>query len=337
MLLEKDKIVSDINELINGYRFCEGFIFTAILHPANVFDAIVIRNPSSSRKIGDKGVVSIHSLEKHIEFINKHNIDKALIIGNDISFLRKCPTLKYLNIIFCENTNLDFAFSILYGLPEVISLRCYIKGKYEQEEAKIDYTKIKGLLDIGITYHKEIGFRCAPNLKRLDISKYDEQNLKKLFSSKSLDTLVLNESKIRTLDGIENAPKMQCLYLEYNRQLQDINKLEAVKNTLKELRIEKCSRITDFSVLSQLKELEYLYLKGNNKIPNLDFLKELPKLKTFDFDIEIEDGNLLPCLNLSFVRCRRMRRHYNVREKDLPKGILYRGNENIEPWRRLHH
>lgn len=51
--------------------------------------------------------------------------------------------------------------------------------------------------------------------------------------------------------------------------------------------------------------------------------------------MEIEDGNLLPCLSLSYVHCGRIRKYYNVKAKDLPKRIYYRGNENIELWRRV--
>ena len=115
----------------------------------------------------------------------------------------------------------------------------------------------------------------------------------------------------------------------------DISKLEKCRKTLRALRIKNCPRISDFSVLSQLENLEHLILEGKNKLPSLSFIKELPNLKTLIFDMEIEDGDLQPCMDLSYVYCCRVRRHYNLKEKDLPKGTYYWGNDNIEPWRRV--
>ena len=128
---------------------------------------------------------------------------------------------------------------------------------------------------------------------------------------------------------------MQCVYLYYNRSLKNIDALKKVKDTLKALRIDHCPKIKDFSVLEELENLEYLFLDGNNKLESLDFLKKLKKLKTFICHYEILDGNLLNTLNLSYVYMGRIRKHYNLKDKDLPRGEYIRGNEDIEEWRRL--
>ena len=181
----------------------------------------------------------------------------------------------------------------------------------------------------------DVNFEKITSLKTLSVTEYKGDNINKLFLCKELDTLELTSCNIRTLDGMENTPKMQCLYLNYNRRLCDISALKNARKTIKALRICKCPKISDFSVLAQLENLEFLFLEGSNKIPNLDFLKSLPNLKTFIFDMEISDGNLLPCMRLSYAHCGKTHKHYNVRSKDLPKGVYYRGNDNIEFWRRI--
>jgi len=128
---------------------------------------------------------------------------------------------------------------------------------------------------------------------------------------------------------------MQCLYLLYNRKLEDISALAKVKSTLKALRIVNCAKIKDFSVLSELENLELLELWGSNSLPDLKFLNNLKKLKTFIFNVNILDGDLTPCLNLSYVYCGKSKRYYNLKDKDLPKGRYIRGNESIDEWRRL--
>lgn len=330
------KVISDPSLLAQGYRFYDGYVFTSIRYPANVFDAILIRNPSSARRFGERGVESSHSLSEHIEYINKYKIDKATVIADDISFLGQCPAIKHLNIIPSVTSGDNFDFSPLYNLSKIQSLRCSTTyGKFDENNSKMDYSQVHGLEDLCVSTENDLNFQHISSLKKLSVSQYKGSDLRELFCSKELDTLELNSCSIRTLDGIETAPKMQCLYLAYNRQLQDISSLDKVRKTLRALRIQNCSRIRDFSVLSQLENLEYLFLKGGNKISSLKFVNSLPNLKTLIIDMEIEDGDLLPCLRLSYVHCGRIRKHYNVKTLDLPKGIYYRGNENIELWRRV--
>ena len=108
-----------------------------------------------------------------------------------------------------------------------------------------------------------------------------------------------------------------------------------MKKTLKALRIENCPKIEDFSVLGELENLELLELTGSNVLPNLDFIKTMKNLKTFICNMNVLDGDLTPCLNLSYVYVEPIRRHYNLKDADLPKGEYVRGYENIEEWRRL--
>ena len=61
----------------------------------------------------------------------------------------------------------------------------------------------------------------------------------------------------------------------------------------------------------------------------------MKNLKTFVFNMYVDDGDLEQCKNLSYVYSEVDRKHYNVKDKDLPKGKYYRGNEDIELWRRL--
>ena len=53
--------------------------------------------------------------------------------------------------------------------------------------------------------------------------------------------------------------------------------------------------------LEELENLETLYLEGNNSIPNLKFLDKLKNLQVFGFDVNVEDGDLSPCLRLPTV------------------------------------
>ena len=119
-------------------------------------------------------------------------------------------------------------------------------------------------------------------------------------------------SSLSSLAGIDRFPCFSKVRLCYLRSLTDAQSLTAAYDTLRELTIDNCSRIRDFSFLYQLTQLRILNLIGNNKLPNLSFLSQMPQLEAFRFSVEIEDGNLSLCKRIKNVRCLRRRKHYTA-------------------------
>lgn len=331
-----NQVITNPSVLAQNYIIRDGFVFTAIRHPANVYNAIVIRNPSNARRWGDSMAASVHSLEEHIAFINENKIEFALVIAEEIDFINRCPTLNHLNIIPAETAKDHFDYSPLYKLSGIQSIYCATEyGKFDEMHTEVDYSQIKELQSLSVSTQYDLNFSSIETLKSLKVSNYNQNDISHLFCSKNMDTLQLLSCKIQSLNGIENAPGMQCVYLHNNRFLNDISQLVSISHSLKALSIQNCSKITDFSVLEKLENLEYLVLQGNNTLSSLSFIYKLPKLKTFIFDMSIADADLTPCLNLSYVHCGKMKRQYNVTAKMLPKGDYYRGNETIDIWRRV--
>ena len=303
----------------------DGFEFCAIVYPYTKYNALCVN-------------FTQNSVDKYIKYINNNKIEQAEIVMEDLSFLEQCSTLNMLHIYPPYNATKEFDLSPIYRMKEIKTLQCYNQfGEQMQHFASIDYSKIKGLVQLRIDVNKgTINYNKIDTLKSLIVwqhkGKYN--NLNDLFSSEILDTLNLTQCKIKSLDGIEKSKKMQCLYLYYNRSLKDISALEKVKDTLKALVISKCPKIEDFSVLEKLENLEYLELEGNNILPNLHFLSKLKNLKTLYFEYNVLDGDITPCLDIQRVYIKN-RRHYNLKDNDLPKGKQVFGNEDIEEWRRL--
>ena len=341
--LEGGILVIDINEVITDssvfsrrYIMRDGFAFTAITYPGNVYNAIIIKYPQDVACFSPLIRGSIYSLEKQIDFINTNKIEKALIIADSIDFITSCPTLKYLRIIPADSAGDGFDYSPLYKMPQIKQLICQtVYGFREEFSTSIDCAKIKGLEDIHVTNQEYKNFNEVKTLKSFGISNYKKDDLNEAFNSPIIDTISIFQSKIKSLDGIQKSEKMQCIYLDYNRYLKDISALQKVKKTLKMLRIENCPKIEDFSVLGELDNLELLELSGSNEIPNLNFLKMMKNLKTFLFSVNVKNGDLSPCMGLSYVYSMKNRKHYNIKDKDLPKVKYVRGNESIESWRRL--
>lgn len=336
MVTNIEDIITDGSILAERCVLRDGFVFTTVTYPANVYDAIVIKYPRNIHCSSPNLRASTRSLKDHIDFIQSNKIDKALIIAENIDFITACPTLKHLHIVPADSAGNNFDYSPLYRMPQIKSLSCStIYGLRDEFSTSIDFAQINGLECVSAANGRQQNFNTVKTLKSLSLSGYKRQDLSDAFDSSILDTLTVIQSKIKSLDGIQKSQKMQCLYLYYNRSLRDIGPLLHVKQTLRALRIENCPKIEDFSVLGQLENLELLELYGSNELPSLGFFKTMKKLKTFVFNINVLDGNLLPCLDLSYVYSERNRKHYNLKDCDLPKGEYARGNNTIETWRRL--
>ena len=326
-------------DIIKGYTIINGFGYMAITYPFNVHDAIIVKCKDVSDCETPQCDIPNHTIEEYVTYIQKNKIEKAVIILNDISFISLCSSLKFIQIIPSYQATAFFDFSPLYQMSEIKSIHCQNRyGSREQYLSEIDYSRINGLVDLSVNVNKgTLNYNKIATLKSLSIGGFHGKNrdLTDMFCSKELDTLHMMQCGIYSLNGIETSHKMQCLYLHYNRSLNDINALKKVKHTLKALRIENCPKITDFTVLKELENLELLELSGNNVLPNLNFLKTMKNLKTFTFSMNVLDGDLSPCMALSYVYSEKDRKYYNLKDADLPKGKYLRGNEDIEEWRRL--
>lgn len=325
--------------VLKGYTIINQYAFTSITHPSNVHDAIIVKCSGLSDCEAPQYDIPYHTIEEYKEFINKNKIKKAIIILDNISFIKECPSLKFIKVIPSYQATDLFNFSPLYELPEIKSLSCQNQyGSREQYISEIDYSRVHGLINLSVNVNKKtLNYNKIKTLKSLAVGGFKGENrdLTDLFCSKELDTLELLQCGVHSLNGIETSQKMQCLYLHYNRSLKDISALSKVKKTLKALRIENCSGIEDFSVLSELENLERLELSGSNILPSLDFLKKMKNLKLFCFSMNVLDGDLSLCLNLPHVYSERNRKHYNYKDCELPKGEFTMGNSDIEEWRRF--
>lgn len=329
-----NEVITDSRIFAQSYILRDGYEFKPLTSPANIYDAIVIRKPGNTQ-CNYRVPKTKHSLPEHIELINKLELEKAIVIADDISFITKCPTLKYISIIPADEAGDNFDFSPLYDMPEIKSLECKTQyGSRDEFTSSVDYKNISGLVDLSISGKGHLNYHQVNSLRSLRISNYQQDDLTKMFSSKILDFLLIIQCKIKSLEGIQQSDRMQCLYLDYNRSLQDISALSSVKKTLRALRIENCPKIQDFSVLEDLENLEALILLGKNELPNISFIKKLKNLKTFVFSMPVIDGDLSPCLNLTYAYSQNNRKYYNLKNEDLPKKQYIRGNEDIEMWRR---
>lgn len=323
-----DEIIDDTFILREGYIFRNGFVFVPSQHDPCIMDRLQVRNPTRARGVTNLCGYSWRTFEEHIQFINEHRLQKALLVCDDLEFIRDCPSLNDVQVEVPYSAKENFDFSPLYGLPDLRALYC--RTGFDDHSGlmfPIDYTKLPGLRKLEMTddgypmFQAHRGFEDLCSLEYLHMSGNKNKKYKSVSSINhggSIRHLSLWSCGITTLDGLSDHPFMEEISLFACRSLSDIQELSAVADTLRVLCIDSCPSVKDMSVLSQLKNLEHLELFGNNVIPDLVFLENMPKLKTFVFSINVANGDLYPCLSVPYVSCRN-RKHYNLHDSQLPK------------------
>lgn len=286
-------------------------------------NVLVIRDPQDAKGATYTGLpLSRRSLQEHIDLINKEGIERVHITAEDLSFINKCPSLNQFSIVPPNSVKDHYDYSPLYQREWIKMLNCQtVYGDKWQFSTTIDYSKIQRIEDLGVYGKGHENYQQLDSLQKLFVSKCKNvRSVADITACRQLKDLSIWLSGIRSLDGIEKLPQLQDLYLYSDRSLADISKLSDIAASLQSLTIESCAKITDFSCLSELENLESLELYGSNKLPNLAFLSKLKKLKHFNFSVEVEDGDLTPCLDIPYVWCAKNRKHYNLKDKDLPKN-----------------
>ncbi len=288
----------------------DGFAF-ASLTQEGVFDALIVKETPDASCVYPSYSAGNRTLEECIAFINEHQWESVIAIANDLSFLKHCPSVChfvfYLNV---ENRQIP-KMSYLSMLTGVRSF--HISGYDGVDELYIGGTS-------------PLVFQKLKTLKHLNMWGIDDkcENRKEKirtledFDLPELLKFSMSQCAVPSLKGIQNCPKLQWVDMEYMRTLSDVSDLVSLAPTLRLLSISSCPKITDFSFLSKLRELEYLELHGKNSLPNLDFIKEMPNLRLVNLSMNVLDGDISCLQNIQYadVVCKR---HYNLKNKDLPK------------------
>lgn len=325
-MVRLNEVVTDWQALSAGYINRNGFIFS-LGDKASVFDRLVIRSPLDA--VGPPFVhgFSKKTLDEHIALINEYQLEKAIIVCDDLSFLLKCPSLSDIIVCPANSAGNAFNYSPLYQMPGIRKLSCDTQYGYfnmaptTSFNTTIDYSKLPDILALHVRGKGHNNYNCLATLEHLWLScDKKHKDFKDVSRSSCLRGITLLQCGIQTLVGISMHRNLQELTLVDNKALTDISALRDCAESIRSLTIENCSKLKDFSVLEHLVYLEHLHLYGNNTIPNLGFLSNMQKLKTFRFTINIEDGDLSSCMSIPYVSCKN-RKHYNLKDKQLPKEL----------------
>jgi hypothetical protein len=130
-----------------------------------------------------------------------------------------------------------------------------------------------------------------PHLTKLKLRHYDEDNCEKIGESSSIKDLSILESKISSLDGLQNLESLKSLTVAYIRKLEDISSLSKLVS-LESLHIESCPRILSLLPIKEIKGLKRLHIeKVKEKFDNLDWVANMPNLNYVLNEAEVDNIN----------------------------------------------
>jgi hypothetical protein len=316
-------VITDAYILQHGFVFRDGFCFTAGSQ-SNIYDALVIKNPLNCTRWSPKKPSSSRTLSEHIELIQQYALDRAVIIADDFTFLKQCPSLRYITLYIGDEAEDHVDLSSLYDMPHIECLRCRLMygGSKEAKRTTLDCSKIQGLRQLVADGPGFTGYGQIPTMECLKIIEdHLHKDASNISISNMMKKLSFQKCGIKTLNGLSGFSNLQQLNLSNLRCLSDMSAIVTVADTLRALSIEACPKIVDFSFLNNLRNLEHLNLMGNNMLPNLEFINAMPRLKTFVFSMQVQDCDLTPCTNIPYISVLKGKKRYNLKDSDLPKNM----------------
>ena len=315
-MMKNDEVVKDIIDLQRHFTNRNGYIFTSIMEPSNVFDSIVIRNPIDCDCWSPKIGFSSKSIDDHIQHIAQERISKAFIIADSIDFIAECSSLTMLRVQPSDSAADRFDFSPLYEMNNICYLDCATSygGCNYPKHTEIDYSHFPELKTLRVDGSGNLNYQSLNKLEYLNISNNKEyRSFPDMASKDSLKSISLFSCGIKNVHGICEYSNIEKIEFSYNRSLEDLSELNTISKSLKSLTIENCSKIKDFSFLEKLTGLRYLCLLGRNQLRNLEFIYSMPELEYFRFSMDVENGDLSPCIRIPKIYCMRHRRNYNMK------------------------
>lgn len=135
----------------------------------------------------------------------------------------------------------------------------------------------------------------AFSLKSIVLLKIPDSNLQRFSELINLRILHIYSSKIQSIEGIEKLP-IEELSLVRNNYLKDIQTLKELI-FLKELNIEKCKLLTDFSFLGNT-SIRELFIDDLDSIKFISSMFSLEKINFWN----CKDGDMTPLLELKSLK-----------------------------------
>jgi hypothetical protein len=168
----------------------------------------------------------------------------------------------------------------------------------------------------------------ARGLEHLHLWHFDGEDVADLGLDAPLTRLKLVDTPdLLSLDGIQAFSKLASFFVAVARELNDLDAITALADSLRELEIETCLGLTALDAIGVLRNLSFLGVSDCGRIDSLSPLANLTELEVLYAwgSTRILDGDLNPLLKLPMLREIRMRDRgaYRPRIRDIPVSTIF--------------
>jgi hypothetical protein len=236
-----------------------------------------------------------------------------------IDFLREIPFLETLGLCVVGLRDI----TPLYDLPNLGSL--VVQGL----ERKVDFTRIPRLRNLSLAWKARFfsSLLDCGGLEVLGIDYYSGKDFLTFGRLKSLKSIGFGFTRLESFAGIEQFPNLGRLSLGPINRLETLDHLEGCSR-IWHLHVEAARKLRRIEAVSSLRCLQELCFTACPQIESVQPFNGLPALEYFGLlqTTNVADGDLSALLKLPRLKHAsiRDRKHYNVKNADLPKAYRKR-------------
>lgn len=194
----------------------------------------------------------------------------------------------------------NYSYSSLDKVSQFSNLQ-YFQLIGEVCNGEIPFLELEKLKEVELIYQAG---KCnqvfkQKNIEYLELSHYKDKSGSMLAGLKKIKQLSLKHSAFSDVSFISDMSELKKISVSYNSKLTQIEGISKTKATLKSFGIQNCKKISDWSVLQEMKNLEFIYIENCGEIDSLDFLNSLHKLRALYIigSTKILDGKLNEIIN----------------------------------------
>lgn len=263
---------------------------------------------------------TLHSfnLERQVAELQKSRASKLTINSatgfalGSIDVVRRLPWLTHLMVVMDDNID----WSPILDLRDLASLKV-------TSPIPIDLSRLPRLSTYFGVWNPQQRVSACRNLEVAVVDRVRGVDLSYFSTCHRLETLVLSQPAIASLDGLRNERLLE-LRVMCTRSRLSLTGIGGAPN-LVFVEISDCPGIEHPEVLAELEELYELRLNNVKKLESIGFVRGMKNLRGFRFvGTTVVDGDLSPLLDLTFVGFDN-KKHYSLKEKQLDELLRARG------------
>lgn len=162
------------------------------------------------------------------------------------------------------------------------------------------------------------------SLEVLFIDRYRGTTVSDLNLPQTLRSLTINNTRITSLDGLDNLTLLRDCRLRRVSYLVNIEALGNMLN-LRRLQLTGCPKVTSLSPLCAASNLESLFICDCKSLLSVECLRSLPNLRSLALigETNVADGNIRFLLSMPQLKTLhiRNRRNFDLRREEIPDSF----------------